>query len=211
MGLLKIRGTSSDDTIRGIGRAEKIIASLGDDFVDARGGNDHVRGGEGRDGLLGGDGYDRLFGGHGDDLLAGQRHNDVLDGGDGNDILIGGTGSDRLIGDGGDDTMIGGTAEFELYEGVWYAHSAEGDGAKDTFVINEYAGDGNDEIYGFEPGTDVLLFKQNDIVSHRENLYGVTLTTATGGTVYLEHVWTEDIIGSVQGTDYFDDVLFDLG
>ncbi|SFC86151.1 PD40 domain-containing protein [Tropicimonas isoalkanivorans] len=211
MALIKIIGSGRDDTIIGTGIAEEIIASLGDDFVDAGGGNDYVRGGEGDDVLLGGDGDDRLFGGAGSDVLKGQRGQDSIRGGTGPDVLIGGAGRDTLIGDADDDILVGGYADLDAWRyDYWTLYElgvGVGDGERDVFVVNAYAGDGSDHILDFEPFIDVLRFKQNDIVDVWYTPAGLSLKTATGGGVSLGYdVTLYELSESLQGTHFFDPV-----
>ncbi|MEM6423329.1 MAG: LamG-like jellyroll fold domain-containing protein, partial [Pseudomonadota bacterium] len=72
---------AGDDTIQGLGGADKIDGGAGDDDLEGNNGNDTIHGNYGDDHLKGGDGNDFLDGGRGSDLL---------EGGDGNDILLSG-------------------------------------------------------------------------------------------------------------------------
>ncbi|WP_272947467.1 calcium-binding protein, partial [Variovorax sp. JS1663] len=109
-------------------RSRALLATPGDDAINAFETDDNVDGGLGNDVLRGKDG---------NDILAGGQGNDRLEGDAGNDLLLGGDGDDRLDGEDGNDVLIGGRGDDQLsgYDG------------NDTF---KYAlGDGNDLIREF--------------------------------------------------------------
>ncbi|WP_345846161.1 retention module-containing protein [Shewanella algae] len=85
---------------------------------------------------------DSILGGEGDDILFGQGGNDYIFGGTGADYLVGGPGSDRL--DAGIDN------DRDIL--IWDAGSADGS---------------TDEVYNFDPNTDVLDL--SDILVNEEN------------------------------------------
>ncbi len=93
-------------------------------------------GGSGDDILSGNVAANVLTGNGGDDTLTGEAQNDTLYGGAGNDSLLGGNGMDTLRGDGGDDALTGGV---------------------DSDEFQFAAGDGNDTIFGFEPGEAIIV------------------------------------------------------
>jgi Ca2+-binding RTX toxin-like protein len=103
MSILSLAAAIED--IEGTSRAEKIIATNADDYVDAFGGADSIYGMGGHDLLFGGDGRDILRGGNGIDSLAGGRGADQMFGGrgadrlyaSGLDILNGGSGADVFV------------------------------------------------------------------------------------------------------------------
>ena len=77
-----------DLTITGNKRANQIIATTEDDYIDGAAGADVIYGGKGSDTLLGGKGDDSLNGGAGNDSLWGGAGDDTLFGGDGKDIFV---------------------------------------------------------------------------------------------------------------------------
>lgn len=81
-------GTSSKD---------KIVDSVGANWIDGRAGNDK---------LIGKGGADKLFGGKGNDILRGDGGSDILKGQGGRDTLIGGAGKDILTGGAKADTFV---------------------------------------------------------------------------------------------------------
>ena len=83
------------------------------------------------------DSIDNHHGTAGDDALYGLGGNDVISALGGNDIIYGGSGNDRLIGGKGDDDLYGETGS-------------------DVYVIMANAG--NDRIFGFEAGVDLIEF-----------------------------------------------------
>lgn len=106
---------SGDDVVRGVSKADFVVAGLGDDRVLAAGGNDvvlagrdndTVDGGAGSDLVLAGRGDDVLNGSAGSDLLAGNAGADTISGGDGNDVVLLGTGLDLAAGHAGNDLLI---------------------------------------------------------------------------------------------------------
>ena len=155
------------------------------------GSNDTLRGGGGRDSLIARDGNDYLYGDSGDDILSGQDGKDFLDGGTGNDALAGGAGSDFLQGGEDNDKLFGGRKYVGVLsdwsmsvDTVWEAgdinvainHSGVGNwigyvndqadtllgGAGDDFLEGDLGNDfldgeaDNDTIFGGS-GADILL------------------------------------------------------
>ena len=84
-------------TIEGNKRANKIIGTGEDDYIDGAGGKDTILGGDGKDTLVGGAGNDCLHGGIGNDSLWGGAGDDTLFGGDGDDIFVYKDGDDNDI------------------------------------------------------------------------------------------------------------------
>jgi Ca2+-binding RTX toxin-like protein len=66
----RLRGTSHDDVICGLGGNDTIDARDGDDTVFGDAGDDRIDGGDGDDTLYGGDGDDRADGGRGFDVVS---------------------------------------------------------------------------------------------------------------------------------------------
>ncbi len=83
-------GTTSNNTLRGLGD------------------NDLITGGAGNDTLFGGEGNDTLDGGLSSPFPNTDDGDNLLDGGAGNDVLRAGFGLDTLIGGADNDTLIGG-------------------------------------------------------------------------------------------------------
>ena len=126
-----LRGTASADQIDGFAGSDILYGNAGNDAIDGGDGDDIVYGGNDNDLLRGGNGSDRLYGDAGNDELLGDAGNDILYGGDGDDILNGGAGSDRLYGNAGSDTFV-------LASGM-----------------------GQDLIYGFQDGQDIIRLDGN--------------------------------------------------
>ena len=98
--------------------------------------------------LTGTDGADTLDGNAGGDTISGGAGNDHLNGYEGADKIIGGTGDDVINGGAGDDVLWGGAG-------------------KDVFVFEP--GQGNDAIWEFEAGQDIIdLTKFNDKITWDE-------------------------------------------
>lgn len=94
-----------DCTIVGTPRADRIKGSTGNDVICGLGGKDRINGRRGRDIIDGGSGGDRLNGSKGADILAGLAGGDRLAGGRGKDRAGGGAGRDRIFGSAGKDTL----------------------------------------------------------------------------------------------------------
>jgi len=105
--------TASDITIAssnffyGVGAANNITGTSGDDFIygndwhdtlDGAGGNDYIDGGNQDDDINGGSGNDTLFGGDFHDEISGDSGDDNIDGGSFEDLLNGGAGEDTITG-----------------------------------------------------------------------------------------------------------------
>lgn len=114
-----------------------MVASAGNDSIEAGAGNDSPFRGSGSDALYGGVGNDSLDGGDGSDTLAGgDGNNDRLLGGADNDSLYGDAGNDFPLSGNGADTLFGGDGDDAL----------EGYDGADSLV----GGDGNVYIVGFD-------------------------------------------------------------
>lgn len=148
-----IHGTLEDDVIQGAQGNDQLYGEGGDDYVTGRDGNDR----------LVGDGYSFSPtpppGEPGNDTLDGGDDNDSLDGGGGNDLLIGGDGNDNLSGGAGSDTHKGGAGD-DYYSSSSYGPEGAIPDGNDIFVFEaERKGNfGHDQIYGFDPGEDTLVF-----------------------------------------------------
>ena len=140
-------GASGEDFLSGLGANDILNGLEGNDTIEAGNGNDYAYGGTGDDVLRGRTGDDILFGQTGDDTLYGGWGADYLVGGTGNDWLDGGLDNDNLIAEAGTNTFIGGRGDDMM----------QGGSGSDTFVLNTK--DGNDQIYQFDLGMDVLSFK----------------------------------------------------
>ncbi|WP_298860731.1 calcium-binding protein [uncultured Sulfitobacter sp.] len=144
-----LRGGEGNDEIYGNAGADDINGGAGNDMLSGDQGDDLISGGSGNDELLGGEGNDSLRGEAGDDALNSGEGSDYLAGGSGDDALIGGAGTDKIVGGTGADEIHGGAGNDKLWGGNW-----SGDSTADTFVFE--AGDGQDFVFDFEAGTDIL-------------------------------------------------------
>ncbi|MFM7312575.1 MAG: calcium-binding protein [Cyanobium sp.] len=72
----------------GLGAAESLAGSAGNDLIDGRYGADLISGGDGNDYLFGGSGADSISGGSGNDTVIGSYGTDLLTGGDGDDVFV---------------------------------------------------------------------------------------------------------------------------
>lgn len=154
-GILRIEGTSGDDTIAvaRFNRAEGQVLDGGNvaltfDLAAVRGIS--FAGGNGNDLITIGRVNVRSFltGGEGNDSLSAAQGlgNDTLIGGDGNDYLYGGEGNDVLTGNAGGDTMLGGGANDLI--------NILSDNTGDDFVSG---GDGRDTVSAADYPDDVVL------------------------------------------------------
>ena len=171
-------GDANNDIVNGLAGNDVIRGGIGDDTLNGGDGNDQLTGGFGADVLDGGAGTDRVlysnastgvtinainsalntgeasgdtyisienfYGSAHNDSITGDNGNNDLVGLDGNDILVGAGGNDRLFGGNDDDRLLGGAGNDDLY----------GQGGSDTYVIRAAAG--NDRIFGFEDGVDII-------------------------------------------------------
>ena len=136
----RLIGGDGDDKLRGGAGADRLDGGNDDDRLFGEDGADRLNGGRGDDYLNGGDGADRLNGGRGDDYLNGGDGADYIRGGDGNDLIVGGKGDDLLFGDRGDDAFI-----FGL-------------------------GDGQDTVFGFRRGDELVFEGMNPADGDRLNI-----------------------------------------
>ena len=132
---------------------DTIFAGGGDDTVYGLEGADVVRGQEGNDLIFGGNGNDTLYGSVGSDTIEGNDGNDRILGDEEDDFLFGNMGNDRLYGGTGNDTLNGGDGDDVLY-GDSTDSRIDGAVGADTFVFD--LDDGNDQIWDFVAGTDVV-------------------------------------------------------
>ena len=115
-----------------------------------------INGTDGSDILNGTAQQDLINGFGGNDFIYGRGQNDYIDAGDGNDFaygnagndtIIGGNGIDNLYGDAGDDVIRGGNGADNLYGGA----------GADTFIFEVFGSNpGNDSVFDFEDGTDLI-------------------------------------------------------
>jgi Ca2+-binding RTX toxin-like protein len=134
----QLRGSGSDDLIRGMGGADTLLGLRGDDLLEGGAGGDVLLGSIGDDTLRGGDGADAANGGAGNDELDGGAEADTLNGAAGDDLLLGGGGDDRLFGKAGADTLSGGESRDVLI----------GDAGADVFLFRG-AAEGADVVRDF--------------------------------------------------------------
>ena len=134
-GIENATGTDWGDRLYGDNGANELRGGGGGDRLEGRGGDDLLYGGEGGDTIVGGEGDDDLFGDNGGDVLYGGIGYDNLFGGSGNDVLNGGN---------GDDDLYGGVGEVVFkFTGNW----------------------GEDEIYDFEDGLDLIAIEAPGLAS----------------------------------------------
>lgn len=107
-----ITGTHGWDSLSGSTSADTMVGLGGNDWLDAREADDLIRGGSGSDTAIGFYGNDTIRGGPGDDDLY-SGHEQLFDDG-GRDLVFGGSGDDRLYGFSG-DTLAGGAGSDILY------------------------------------------------------------------------------------------------
>ena len=157
-----------DSPYDGDDTANTIVASAGDDVVNARGGDDIVHAAKGNDLVSGGLGNDSLYGGGGADYLRGDSGDNSLYGGNGKDTLIGSDGNDTIYGGGGNDMIVagagtnvvdGGAGNDSLDVGGSGNLLTGGTGA-DSFTFH-WAAFGN-EVTDFQPGTDRIAISLSD-------------------------------------------------
>lgn len=92
---------------------------------------------------------DIIFGTPGDDILKGRLGNDTIFGDAGNDILFGGLGDDYLFDSIGNDIVLPGAGDDTIMLG---------DG-RDRVIYNiPSASNGHDDLFGYDPTEDVLVF-----------------------------------------------------
>jgi hypothetical protein len=133
---------------------DKLWAGAGDDQVIGAGGNDRIGLGDGADIANAGAGNDEIFSGAGDDDVMGAAGDDEIYGGAGDDDLQGGVGADTIYGGTGDDDLYGNDTTIAA------------DTAVDTFAFE--TGDGNDTIWDFEDGVDLIDLSALGITSLNE-------------------------------------------
>jgi Ca2+-binding RTX toxin-like protein len=141
-----IEGGTGNDTIDGGNAADTIFGGAGNDVITGGGFTDFLRGGANQDTISGGGSADEIYGDDGGDILFGNNGADFISGGTGADTLNGGAANDELRGGGGADFLLGSTGDDRLY----------GDGGGDTFQFR--ANHGNDRIFDFQDGVDVIEF-----------------------------------------------------
>ncbi|MCY3786488.1 MAG: calcium-binding protein [bacterium] len=117
-----------------------------------------------------------------DDTVRGTPGNDLLSGFGGNDTLHGGGGDDWMRGGDGDDILVGGAGNDGLVGGA----------GADVFRFEE--GHGDDVIFDFEPGTDLIDLSAfggfhwaelKDSMTVVEHGLQIDLSAWGGGTILL--------------------------
>lgn len=200
-----IDGTPLDD---------RLIGTIGRDFIFGLEGNDLLDGRNGNDLLIGGRGNDQLFGGLGDDTLrdadpqAGGGGNDRFDGGPGNDILDGGIGRDVLIGGAGDDVLIGGGgARFFGNEGDDHmTATVDPFGGTDSVRMEGHAGNDVMTLTG-GPGTLSGDFGDDRIIVQELGFGSVSLLFGGHGNDELLMFGDVNVFGNIYGGPG-DDTIF---
>jgi hypothetical protein len=98
MGVEEFNTSPRGCTITGTERDDRLRGTSGDDVICGLGGDDRIDAGRGDDAVFGDAGDDRADGGDGDDTLYGDDGDDRLTAGAGWDVLSGGPGDDKLAG-----------------------------------------------------------------------------------------------------------------
>jgi len=160
-----IFGGSGTDTLSGGNSSDIIDGGTGDDVINGEGFTDTLNGGDGDDTITGGGSSDTINGGADNDTLFGNNARDFINGGTGDDVLNGGRENDELRGGNGDDEIFGSTGDDSLY----------GDSGADTFQFR--ANHGEDRIFDFEDGTDIIEFDINSVT----DISDLTLTNVFAG------------------------------
>lgn len=201
-------GNSGNDSLIGGSDADALYGDVGLDTLDGGNGDDTLTGGDDADVLRGQGGADKLYGGSGDDALNGGDEADWLQGDAGSDDIIGGAGADTLLGGDGADTLKGGI-QNDLLQGGADADSLDGGSGVDTLeggagndtlrggsdgdVFRFVGSFGQDHIYGFVEGRDVLQFASSGYASAQSILDtaivsgGDTLLTLNAADSILLH------------------------
>jgi len=224
-------GTSSDDTVEGNGRANRLFGLDGNDTLEGDGGNDATNGGDGTDtaryagdstdytvfynelgeliveDMVGTDGVDTLIDIEsiafiGDSVTLGLVDIPAL-GTESSELVEGNGRANRLFAFGGDDTIDGGTGDDTL---------AGGDGS-DTYLIG--SGDGDDVIVELSGSSDADVLDLSwldpgDIEVYRSG------KEQGAGDLFIKIVATGDVIrvvGQFDGSDWskegIETILFD--
>ena len=178
-----IHGGSDNDILDGEQDDDLMFGGFGMDLLLGNVGSDRLDGEQDNDTMYGWFGFDTLFGADGDDRLDGEQDNDFLWGGPGNDQLFGGEGNDEHIGEAGNDTMFGFTGNDTLIGGA-NNDVMGGEAGQDLYIIS--AGDGADEIIGFEAGAGVGdVLRLLGVPSITNLTQAVAAMTVFGGNVVL--------------------------
>jgi len=163
-----ITGNEVGNVLKGLGDADTIAGSFGDDWLEGESGNDPLPagqtagndtldGGAGNDTMLAGDGNDQVSGGDGIDVLVGEGGDDLIYGGSGIDYMDGRQGSDQLMGGDGNDILFGDglTTTFGFSSDTLHGENGDdiimgesGDHTAPGALDALYGDDGNDLIYG---------------------------------------------------------------
>lgn len=107
------------------------------------------------EGLVGSELSDTLTGNSDDNFLEGLGGGDAMSGGDGNDQILGGEGNDTIDGGAGSDRLNGGEGDDRI-DGGTGNDDMGGDVGADIFVFDNATALGDDIIYDFEDGIDLI-------------------------------------------------------
>jgi len=193
-----------NDTFDGTGG--KVVG-----MVDMGLGADSFTGGSGVDVARGGMGDDTLIGGAGDDLLLGDGNNDKITGGAGNDGLFGGTGNDTITSQ-GSDYIDAGSGDDRVILGDFAVASATGGAGRDVLQLANGARNldltrmlTGGRITSFE---EIVLGTNNKLTIHSGDINSInaigelTISAATGNTVYLPDMWQKSDDLTINGKVY---------
>lgn len=174
-----LKGNTGADTLSGGSQNDRMFGGTGEDQIAGGSGDDQLRGSSGDDQLIGGEGNDLVIGGQDSDRMIGGNGDDILlwNDGEGSDTISGGEGRD-LVGVAGafaaGDNFVLRTIENQaLFErtgldgqvGEQFTLTVDtseifevlGLGGNDTFIVNDLAGTGVEEIvFSGDTGNDVL-------------------------------------------------------
>jgi len=139
------------------------------DMDHSKGGDDTVTGGANADNILVGDAHTMIDSKGGDDTLTGGANADDILVGDAHTMIDSEGGNDRLVSGANATDQMWGDAEFA---------DNTSKGGKDTFAFS--TGNGNDEIFDFQHGKDII---ELDGFSCRTSFNNLNIQTVDGNSV----------------------------
>jgi PKD repeat protein len=110
-----INSGNGNDSIRGGGGHNAIIAGNGNDIINAEGTNNLIQAGSGNDIIMGHADNNTISAGNGNDYVISLGQADHITVGDGNDTVVAGSGHSTITAGDGHDMMIGGLKNTYLY------------------------------------------------------------------------------------------------
>ncbi|MEM8616257.1 MAG: M10 family metallopeptidase C-terminal domain-containing protein [Pseudomonadota bacterium] len=184
---------------------ENVLATEGNDFINASGAANLIYGYGGNDSIYAQQGDDTVFGGDGDDYIGGWYGNDELNGGRGEDYIEGQFGDDRIFGKEDDDEIFGGEGNDFLNGGIGNDLVEGGDGDDDLF-----GSDGDDILDGGAGNDKAIGGKGIDTISGGT---GNDQLNGRGGDDYVDGGDGRDVVIGGAGNDTLiggagDDLIF---